>query len=156
MGKAAAVWLSVAGALFLSQSLPSHAADSPDREVRARLEQWTEDFNAGRADKVCDLFAPDLVSNFRGQPERGYDELCGLLQRSLSDGARSYSYALDLKEIIVSGDLAVVRLVWTLTIESKGGQGQITSVEPGMDIFRRQPDGKWRIARYIAYEEEAP
>jgi len=156
MGRTAAVGLSISCALLFLQSLPSLAADSAEAEVRARLEQWTQDFNAGRADKVCDLFAPDLVSNFRGQPERGYEELCGLLQRSLSDGARSYSYGLDLKEIMVSGDLAVVRLVWTLTIESKGGQGQITSVEPGMDIFRRQPDGKWRIARYVAYEEESP
>jgi steroid delta-isomerase len=156
MGKAAAFWLSIAGALLFLQSSPSHAADAPEAEVRARLAQWTEDFNAGRADKVCDLFAADLVSNFRGQPERGYDELCGLLQRSLGDGARSYSYALDLKEVIVSGDLAVVRLVWTLTIASKGGQGVITSVEPGIDIFRRQPDGKWRISRYMAYEEESP
>ena len=80
----------------------------------------------------------------------------GFQRRSLSDGARSYRYALDLKEIIVSGDIAVVRLVWTLTIQSKGGQGEITSVEPGMDIFRRQPDGKWRIARFVSYEDESP
>jgi hypothetical protein len=24
--------------------------------------------------------------------------------------------------------------------------------EPGLDVFRRQPDGTWRISRYMAYE----
>ena len=27
------------------------------------------------------------------------------------------------------------------------------STEPGMDIFRRQSDGSWKIIRYLAYEE---
>ena len=26
------------------------------------------------------------------------------------------------------------------------------SREPGLDVFRKQPDGSWKIARYIAYE----
>ena len=28
-------------------------------EITAALTQWTEDFNAGRADKICNLFAKD-------------------------------------------------------------------------------------------------
>jgi len=59
---------------------------------------------------------------------------------------------LDIKEIVVFGDVAVVRLVWTLTIKEKDGR-EFKSVEPGMDIFRRQADGSWKIVRYMAYEE---
>jgi ketosteroid isomerase-like protein len=29
---------------------------------------------------------------------------------------------------------------------------ETTSVEPGIDIFRRQADGSWKISRYIGYE----
>ncbi len=50
------------------------------------------------------------------------------------------------------GDVAVVRLVWTLTITEKDGR-EIKSVEPGMDVFRQQADGSWKIVRYMAYEE---
>ena len=50
------------------------------------------------------------------------------------------------------GDAAVVRLTWTLTIRPKDG-GEVTSVEPGLDVFRRERDGRWRIVRYIAYEQ---
>ena len=123
------------------------AADVDD--IRARLEQWTDDFNESRADAVCDLFSKDAISNYRGQPERNYDEICALLQKSIADPARDYRYQLDLREIIVEGDLAVVRLTWSLFIAPLN----VTSVEPGMDVFRREADGKWRIIRYLAYEE---
>jgi steroid delta-isomerase len=59
---------------------------------------------------------------------------------------------LAIKEIIVSGDLAVVRLVWTLKVTGIDLPGEVVSEEPGMDVFRKQPDGSWKIIRYIAYE----
>jgi steroid delta-isomerase len=123
------------------------AAETDD--IRSRLEQWTDDFNEGRADAVCDLFSKEAISNYRGQPERNYDEICALLQKSLADPARDFRYELDLREIIVEGNLAAVRLTWTLFISPLN----VTSVEPGLDIFRKEADGKWRIIRYLAYEE---
>lgn len=102
--------------------------------------------------QVCGLFAPDLIAQFRGAPERGFDAICDQLERALADRGKSYAYALAIKEILVAGELAVVRLVWTLTVRSKDPPGQTTSDEHGMDIFRRQPDGSWQIIRYIAYD----
>jgi steroid delta-isomerase len=137
-------------ALGLVLALATHAAALADdaADLRARLEQWTDDFNAGRADQICDLFSKEAISSYRGQPERTYAEICALLQTSLADPAKDFRYQLDLREIIVERDLAVVRLVWTLFISPLN----VTSVEPGMDIFRREADGKWRIIRYLAYE----
>lgn len=135
-------------ALVLIAMTPA-SATSPADEIRARLEQWTDDFNAGRADGICDLFSKEAISNYRGQPERSYDDICALLQDSLADPARDYRYQLDIREIIVEGDLAVVRLVWTLFISPLN----VSSTEPGIDIFRRETDGKWRIIRSLAYEE---
>jgi uncharacterized protein (TIGR02246 family) len=141
---------------LLSLALASPAAAQGDGPVqaaiRAALTQWMADFNAGNADKVCALFAPDLVAQYRGQPERDYRGLCDLLKRSLNDRSKTYAYSLAIKEILVAGDLAVVRLTWTLKVKPKDGAPEITSDEPGMDIFRRQPDGSWKISRYIAYE----
>jgi len=122
-------------------------------EIEAALTRWKDDFNAGRAGKVCDLFARDLRAEFRGQPERGHVALCALLRRSLADPARRHSYALAIKEILVWGDTAVVRLTWTLTTRERDSGKATTSVEPGLDVFRRQRDGHWRIVRYMAYEQ---
>ena len=142
----ARVALALAAAIALAT--PAFAGDADD--IRARLEQWTDDFNAGRADAVCDLFSAEAISNYRGQPERSYDEICDLLKRSIADPANDFHYELDIREVIVEGDLAVVRLTWTLFISPLN----VTSIEPGMDVFRREADGKWRIIRYLAYEEE--
>ena len=138
--------------------MPARASDDAARaEIAAALAQWTDDFNAGRADKVCDLFARDLRADFRGVPERGYQAQCDLLQRALADPTRRFSYALAIKEILVWGDTAVVRLDWTLTVRPRdrggdGGAGESVTREPGLDVFRRQGDGRWRIVRYMAYE----
>lgn len=144
--RSAAVCLAIASPVWGQSDTPDQAA------IRSALTQWMADFNAGRADKVCALFAPDLIAQYRGQPERGYEALCDLLKRSLGDRGKTYRYALAIKEILVAGDLAVVRLTWMLTVRGKDPVSEITSDEPGIDIFRRQGDGSWRISRYIAYE----
>lgn len=130
-------------------ALPSNPAD---QEIRVALTTWMADFNAGRADRVCTLFAPDLLATYRGFPDRTYQQICDLLQRSLTDPGRRFHYGLDIQEILVSGDLAVVRLVWRLTITPADGSSPVTSQEPGMDVFRRQTDGGWQIIRYLAFE----
>jgi ketosteroid isomerase-like protein len=145
-------------ALFASVwlvSMPSlaRADDAASRaEISAALNQWTADFNAGRADKTCELFSRELRADYRGLPERGYDGQCKILKQSLSDPTRRYSYALAIKEILVWGDVAVVRLTWTLTVRPEDGKA-ITAKEQGLDVFRKESDGRWRIVRYMAYEE---
>ena len=137
---------------FLFGQASAQPATSAEAAIRDALASWTRQFNAGDADAVCGLFAPDLRYDYRGFPERGFDEICGLLRRSLNDRTRKYSYSLLIKEVIVAGDLAVVRLVWRLETVPVGAAAARVSEEPGIDIFRKQPDGSWKIFRYIAYE----
>jgi uncharacterized protein (TIGR02246 family) len=137
---------------FLFGQATAQPATSAETAIRDALASWTRQFNAGDADAVCGLFAPDLRYDYRGFPERGFDEICGLLRRSLNDRTRKYSYSLLIKEVILAGDLAVVRLVWRLKIVPVGAAAARVSEEPGIDIFRKQPDGSWKIFRYIAYE----
>ncbi|MGB2933166.1 MAG: DUF4440 domain-containing protein [Methyloceanibacter sp.] len=148
----ALVLASVLGACVLGAWVPAAAAedDAAPAEIRAALMAWTADFNARRADTICDLFEPGLVADFRGLPEQHHADICARLRRVLGDDARGYHYAADIKEILVFGDVAVVRLVWTLTMTG-GGETDEISVEPGLDLFRRQADGSWKIMRYMAF-----
>ena len=133
--------------LLFASHVPAADDDSAavQNQIRVALEKWKLDFNAGDASQVCTLFAPDLISNFRGQPEDTYNSLCANMQAALTDPAKTYHYDLEIKEILVSGDLAVVRLVWTLKVRPKGAAAsEVTTREPGMDIFRRQMEaGKY-------------
>jgi ketosteroid isomerase-like protein len=140
-------WLMLTGPQAIAQGGTAAQGD-----VRAALLNWTADFNARKSGAICDLFAPDLRYDYRGMPERGFQDICALLKRSLSDPQKRYSYSPAIREIIVNGDLAIVRLTWTLTVKSESTGDETSSDETGMDVFRRQPDGTWKIIRYIAYE----
>jgi steroid delta-isomerase len=139
--------------LALSSPLAAEPADTVDQAaVRARLARWTDDFNAGKAEESCDLFASELRYDYRGLPERNYQDMCTGLRRALTDSSKHYSYGLAIKDIFAFGDMAAVRLVWTLTLTSAGAPPKV-SHEHGIDVFRRQPDGAWRIIRFVAYDD---
>jgi uncharacterized protein (TIGR02246 family) len=144
------------GAACLLAALTSSAVTEGDPSahaaIRAALTQWTTDFNKGDAEKACNLFAPDLIAQVRGQPERDYGKLCELLTRSLNDRTKTYKYGLAIKEVLVAGDLAVVRLTWTLTVRTNDTGEEATSVEHGFDVFRRQADSSWKISRFMSYD----
>lgn len=152
--KAAFRWLLSCSLALAATAAPVAAQpeDTPELAIRKLLSGWTEEFNAGNAAGICDLFARDLRYDYRGFPERGYDDMCSLLHRSLGQRDKKFAYSLDIKEIMASGDLALVRLVWTLRVQSKGGAAPVETKEHGIDVFRRQSDGAWRIVRFIAYE----
>lgn len=155
--------LAAAALLALAADLPAQPAQAEAdlagggaaadaAAIRAALEAWTEDFNERRSDRVCDLFAPDLRSNYRGQPENDFGRLCEGLHAALTDPERRYRYRLELEEVLVSGDMGIARLVWHLTITDGSGR-TVESSDRGLDVFLRQPDGAWRISRFLAYEQ---
>ena len=146
--------LSIAILLCLSLPAPPAIAEPPsaEGEIRAALERWTSDFNAGQSDKVCGLFAGDLLADVRGAPERDFDTQCRLLRRALSDPERTYTYAFQLKEILDGRDKAVVRLTWTTTTRVKTTGAVEMTEDEGRDVFGRGTDGNWLIVRYMAYE----
>ncbi len=136
-------------------SLPVSAQTVGEEQaaIRATLLKWSADFNAGDAAAACGLFAADLRYDYRGAPERNARDMCDLLHRSLADKTRRFRYSPDIKEIIVSDSLAVVRVVWTLTVTPVNGAAKAeVSKEYGLDVFAKQADGSWQITRFLAYD----
>ena len=144
----------LAGMIFAGAVIqpPAIAAPDPAAEIRAALLQWTAAFNEREPAAICALFAADLRYDFRGLPEQNFRDICGRLERALADPAIRRHYVPDIKEILVSGGLAIVRLTWHVTT-SRPGRPQVETAETGIDIFRREPDGTWKIIRFLAYEE---
>jgi steroid delta-isomerase len=119
--------------------------------IRGRLLGWAEAFNARQAGPVCDLFAEDLVSVVPDAPDAGKQEVCDRLAQLLARGEFRLTYTVAIDEVLVWGDHAAVRLDWTLTDASVDPPA--ISRERGIDLFRRDPDGAWRIIRFIAFSE---
>src|SRR5436190_18024398 len=133
----------------------AHADSAADEAaIMQRLQRWTADFNAKDSAGVCDLFAPDLVYSMPEVVQGTRETMCANLAKMLARSDIQLHYGNpDVHEILVLGDVAVVRLTWTLTTQVNGAND--TTTEEGMDIFRRQPDGKWSIARFIAFTTRA-
>jgi uncharacterized protein (TIGR02246 family) len=142
----------IAAAALTAPLDPSGGADiqAAENEIRAAIEDWRSAFNTRDEDRVCALFAPDLIANYQGELERDYASLCEMLRAAIRDPDVTYRYSVEINEIVVYGETAVVRLVWALEIDKAGSPTQ-TIEEPAVDIFHRQADGTWKISRYLAY-----
>jgi ketosteroid isomerase-like protein len=141
--------------LALLASLPARllAGEAiPEAAIRLALTRWMDDFNAGRGATVCDLFASDLRADVRGAPPRNFDIQCRLLRKALADPERAYTYAFELKEIVVDREIAIVRLTWTAVSRVKATGLVSVTKDEGLDVFRHGDDGNWHIVRYMAYE----
>jgi ketosteroid isomerase-like protein len=144
--------LTLAFALALPPASIAETADASQTAIRAALTKWTDDFNARNVEGACSLFSPELRYDYRGFPERNYQDMCDGLRRALTDRTKRYAYTLAVKEILVSRDLAIVRLTWTLTLTKLDARPEV-SQEHGIDVFNRQADDTWKIIRFIAYDE---
>lgn len=146
-------WLAAIAALAITVGVtaPAFADPAADRAaIIQRFERWTDAFNAKDVAGSCDLFAPDLIYSFPGMLRGTRETICKNFEKLFARTDLQARYAKpDIHEIIVSGDVAIVRLTWTLTTEAGGTKD--TTTEEGMDFFQRQPDGRWSIARYIAF-----
>ena len=144
-------WFGFLVAALLIISAPAYADPAADEAaIRDRFAKWTDAFNAKDPAGVCDLFAPDLIYSLPEVVNGTQAQLCGNLANLFTRSDLKLHYDLPtIHEMIVTGDVAVVRLKWTLTAEANGKKD--TTTEEGIDIFRRQPDGRWSIARFIAF-----
>ena len=52
---------------------------------------------------------------------------------------------------MADNDTVAVRLIWTLTVLDASGAALEIVKEQGIDVFRRQPDGSWKISISHAY-----
>jgi ketosteroid isomerase-like protein len=143
--------VSVALALFIAAAQAA-GPDDPSAVKAAiveRLHRWTAAFNSRDLAGACGLFAPDLRYTVDDILNGSRDRLCANIATALSKPEVDLHYdEPTIHDILVSGDLAVVRLTWTLTAEKNGTRD--VNTEEGMDVFRRAPDGVWSIVRYIA------
>jgi ketosteroid isomerase-like protein len=86
--------------------------------------QWSRDWNARDLDAVCGLFAPDVVLLYPGSPDRDHATMCKGFAATLARDEPAIRYDPPaIEEILVDGDLAVVRLVWTARIREAGKNG---------------------------------
>jgi ketosteroid isomerase-like protein len=144
-------WL-IAGLLLLPASGLSGATGeerNAESAIRKALASWVEAANRGDWKTALNVWAPDLIGWYPGAPDDTYAREAENAARSRPPRTR---FELDIEEVIVSGTLAVVRDVWKLTSRRDAGEPTVETIR-SFEVWRKQPDGAWRIARWISAPE---
>jgi uncharacterized protein (TIGR02246 family) len=132
---------------------PSNANQETDSAMFERLFQnWTNAFNRKDLAGTCNFFSKDVVADYRGVPHKNYKSICDSFKKTFAENDRRYKYRFKLHEIYRSGNLAAVRVTWYLSI-SKDGKPISETTDQGLDVFRKEKDGTWRIVNYLGYEQ---
>jgi steroid delta-isomerase len=125
---------------------------SDEARIRRRLAEWVRQTRAGARLEAAEIWAPDLVGWYPGQPDDTYAREMESARKPRPGNVPSSIPAVTVEEVIVSGDLAVVRDVWRITRVVAGDT--LYQIIKGIEVWRRQPDRAWRIARWVSAPEK--
>jgi len=116
--------------------------------IKSVLARWRESVNAGDADGLLALVTDDLEMIPPGvAPMRGA-EAHQFLRGFTDEGKANLSPFKD-EGVIVSGDLALQRYTYELTITPKDGGDPVEMSGHGFHVFQRQRDGSWKLSKDI-------
>jgi uncharacterized protein (TIGR02246 family) len=147
-------------AIAVSAQTPRPKETAPAQEkdveaVRAAIVAMGEAFNAKNPEALMALHTKDVILTDPGIPDQNY----AALAKSYGELAKlkpgiTVTTSPTIEEILASGDLAVVRVIWT-TVETKNSR-KSTRFMKGLQIWRRESDGSWKFARGMNFRTAPP
>lgn len=114
-----------------------------ERAIRDVVDVWLDASKAGDLATVLSLMTDDVVFMVPGQKPFGKDAFAAA-SRGMKDvriEAKS-----EIQEIQVLGDWAYLRNYLEMTVTPPGGAAKHQSGHI-LTILRKEPDGRWRLAR---------
>jgi uncharacterized protein (TIGR02246 family) len=130
----------------------------PETDIEA-IRRVTSDLlaavNASDVDRVLGVWADDAVLMPPGHPSvhggtalREYFSKLFLMTR--------FTFEFTSSDIDLFADVAFERLSYRVTIWQSSGQDTIEDVGKGLHVYRRQPDGRWKLVLDIWNSDRIP
>lgn len=133
---------------------PSTAEKQTEADVRAEFARWTEAYKKHDLAGTMRIFDPGVSFAFQGGPDAGYAELeRGYAAEFKTNSTAEWVGSID--EVQASGDLAPEFSTWKL-IDHRDGKETVLEHNRGVDLFRRNAQGEWRIIRSLNYPVKPP
>lgn len=118
---------------------------SDEQKIRELHSIWINAVNAGDLDRLLTLMTDDVVFMNPDQPPFGRD----VFAPHFSTAHQQFHIRCvsDLEEVVVAGEVAYTRSKDTLSLTSRAGGPTTHLTGHRMTIYRKQPDGRWLLAR---------
>lgn len=135
--------------LIYKRVMQKNIAIDDERAIRELIETWMTATKAGDIQTVLDLMTDDVVFMVPGQEPFGketFRETAEEMKGGDAGGVR-YEGKSNIEEIKVMGEWAYIRTHLNVTTIPSGGGAPIHRSGFTLTIFRKESDGKWRLAR---------
>jgi uncharacterized protein (TIGR02246 family) len=116
-----------------------------DRAIREVHATWIDAVNAGDLARLLPLMADEVVFLNPGQPPVGRDGFSAnfsAAHQQVRIRCRS-----ELEEVVVVGEVAYTRSRDALSVTPHAGGEASQLAGYRMTVYRKQPDGRWLLAR---------
>ena len=120
--------------------------NTDEQAIRELIAEWHRATAEGDVDTILDLMADDVVFLVAGRPPMaGRAKFEAGLREWLKTSRLDSSG--DVQELVVSGDLAYSLTHLSVRMRPLAGGEPIARTGFTLSIFRKYPDGKWRMKR---------
>ena len=135
---------------------PTATGDSA--AIREAIERGARGFERGDPDAILAHYGRDVVLSYPGVPDQDYETLARAYRELRSRPASvTATTRPTFDEILVSGDLAIVRVRWTTTIRSAATDStparEATRWLRDLQVWRRDAAGDWKFIRGMHYRD---
>lgn len=151
MGALRSGWL-VSLFLWAAASAGAAPAQGP-AELKSEFDRWAAAYDKGDLDGTMRIFAPDVVFQFQGGKDQGYDDLKRGYVGDFATRKPGTTWVPRIEEVHVEGSIGFVRSIWELRVKSPSGEAQVKARNRSVDILTRK-SGDWRIIRSFNYPDK--
>jgi uncharacterized protein (TIGR02246 family) len=150
--------LTFAGCQTAPQAEPKRDVAADTAAIKALNDKLTAAFNSMDAASMAALYADDAIMMDSNQAAvEGKQAIQAVYEARVKEnaGKMTLTAVFTLLETQVAGDWAYDRGNYTLTVTPKSGKPTETSGKY-LTIYKRQPDGSWKIYRDISNSNNPP
>ncbi|MDG3006421.1 YybH family protein [Paludisphaera mucosa] len=118
---------------------------SDEQAIREVHSIWIDGINAGDLTRLLPMTTDDVVLIIPGEVCIGRD---GFAAKSSGAHEELLIHCVsELKEVVVVGEVAYTRSRDSLTVSPRAGGEESRLAGDRLTIYRKQPDGRWLLAR---------
>jgi ketosteroid isomerase-like protein len=124
--------------------------------IRKQWSEWTAAYAAHDLAKTMEILDRDVIFSFQGAPDQNYSDLEKGYKDEFSEPDNKRVWVPQFEEFECSGNLGFVRSTWVLKQNDGTGAAKELAKNRGVDLFRRDANGRWKIFRSLNYPFAAP